>query len=225
MDLQLRDRVILVVGATGLIGSAVVDLLRAEGATVVPASRHIEDGLTLDAADDASVSAGIDRVLADHGRLDGLVVAAAPAAQTLDPERQADPAQVIGAIDAKAMTFLRVANAVLPTMTEAGFGRIVGVSGQNALLTGNLTGSVRNAALIIAAKNLADACAGTGVAVTTVNPGTVDVEPATEVAPGRGGESSPAQIADLIAFLLSPRSAVSGEAIAVGHRVRGMTSL
>ncbi|MEH0111310.1 SDR family NAD(P)-dependent oxidoreductase [Tersicoccus sp. MR15.9] len=225
MDLQLRDRVILVVGATGLIGSAVVDTLRTEGATVVPASRHLDDGLTLDAADDASVSDGIAAVLAEHGRLDGLVVAASPAAQTLDPDRHADPAQVIGAIDAKAMTFLRVANAVLPTMTQAGFGRIVGVSGQNALLTGNLTGSVRNAALIIAAKNLADASAGTGVAVNTVNPGTVDVEPNTEVEPGRGGESSPTQIADLIAFLLSPRSAVSGEAVAVGHRVRGVTSM
>lgn len=120
MDLQLHERVILVVGVTGLIGSAVVDLLRGRGG---------------------------------------------------------DPRAGLGAIEAKAMTVLRVANAVVPTLTEAGFGRVVGVSGQNALLTGNLTGSVRNAALIIAAKNLADASAGTG------------------------------------------------EAIAVGHRVRGVTAL
>jgi hypothetical protein len=50
----------------------------------------------------------------------------------------------------------------------------------------------------------------------------VSENPATSVEPGRGGESSPAQIADLVAFLISPLSAVSGESIAIGHRVRGV---
>ena len=49
------------------------------------------------------------------------------------------------------MTFLRLARAVLPGMREAGHGRVVAVSGQNAYLTGNIVGSVRNAALIVAA--------------------------------------------------------------------------
>jgi NAD(P)-dependent dehydrogenase (short-subunit alcohol dehydrogenase family) len=109
-------------------------------------------------------------------------------------------------------------------MRKAGFGRIVGISGQNAFVTGNITGSIRNAALIIAAKNLADELAGAGVAVTTVNPGIVSEHPAREVAAGRAGESSPAQIADLVTFLISPRAAVTGESIAVGHRVRGVVS-
>jgi len=111
-------------------------------------------------------------------------------------------------------------------MTRAGYGRIVGVSGQSAFLTGNVTGSVRNAALIIAAKNLADSVAGSGVTVNTVSPGSVVASPTSDVELGRGGESSPEQIADLIAFLVSPRSgAVSGESIAIGHRVRGVTLL
>lgn len=226
MDLGLRDRVVLVVGGTGLIGRAVVEQLRAEGATVVPAARHITDGITLDARDPASVTAAVEQVVEQHGRLDALVVAAAPSAQTLDPSRQADPEHVLSAVDGKAMTFLRLANAALPIMTRAGYGRIVGVSGQNAFLTGNVTGSVRNAALIIVAKNLADSVAGSGVTVNAVSPGTVTAAPAAEVEPGRGGESSPKQIADLIAFLVSPRAgAVSGESIATGHRVRGVTLL
>jgi hypothetical protein len=58
-------------------------------------------------------------------------------------------------------------------------GRLVGVAGQNAFLTGNVTGAVRsNAAFIITAKNLVDSVAG----------------------------------------------AVSGVSVAVGHRVRGVTS-
>jgi NAD(P)-dependent dehydrogenase (short-subunit alcohol dehydrogenase family) len=121
---------------------------------------------------------------------------------------------------------LRVANAAIPEMRAAGYGRIVGISGQNAFLTGNLAGSVRNAALIIAAKNLADALAGTGVTVNAVSPGTVVEQPSADVEHGRSGQCRPADIADLTAFLVSPLSgAISGESIAVGHRVRGATHL
>ena len=226
MDLGLGGRVALVVGGTGLIGRAVVERLRAEGATAIAASRHVDDGIAIDAHDQASVAAALEQVVEQHGRLDALVVAAAPSAQTLDASRHADPDQVLTAIDAKAMSFLRVANAALPIMTQAGYGRIVGVSGQNAFLTGNVTGSVRNAALIIAAKNLADGVAGSGVTVNTISPGTVVASPSSEVAMGSGGESSPEQIADLVAFLVSPRAgAISGESIAIGHRVRGITGL
>lgn len=226
MDLQLHGRVVLVVGGTGLIGSAVVERLVAEGATAVVASRRGTGGIELDARDDASVTTAISQVVRNHGRLDGVVVAAAPSAQTLDPTRNSDPAQVLEAIDAKALAFLRVANASLRVMTEAGYGRIVGISGQNAFVTGNVTGAVRNAALIIAAKNLADSVAGTGVTVNTVSPGIVSENPAPDVAHGKAGESRPMDIANLVTYLISPLSgAVSGESIAVGHRVRGATSL
>ena len=226
MNLGLRGHVALVVGGTGLIGRAIVERLRTEGATAVAAARHVIDGITLDAQDSASVTAALKQVIEQHGRLDALVVAAAPSAQTLDASRHADPDQVLAAVDAKAMSFLRLANAALPIMARAGYGRIVGVSGQNAFLTGNITGSVRNAVLIIAAKNLADSVAGSGVTVNTVSPGTVSASPTSDVELGSGGESSPEQIADLVAFLASPRAgAVSGESIAIGHRVRGVTLL
>ena len=222
MDLELNDRVVLVVGGTGLVGSAIAKQARAEGATVVVASRRGGEGIVMDARNDESVTAGVAQVVKEHGRLDAVVVAAAPSALTLDPALNSDPAQVADGVDSKALSFLRVANAVIPIMRAAGFGRIVGISGQNALITGNITGSIRNAALIIAAKNLADELAGTGVAVNTVNPGTVSDTPATEVEQGRPGQSSPTQIADLVTFLISPISAVDGESIAIGHRLRGV---
>lgn len=225
MDLQLADRVVLVVGGAGYIGSVVSEKLREEGATVVVASRRPGGGVTLDTSDDASVTAAVESVLADHGRIDGLVVTAAPSAGTLDPARADDPDQVIEAIDGKAIGFLRVANAVIPTMRGRGFGRIVVVSGQNAFISGNTTASVRNAATNVIAKNLADGLAGTGVAVNIVNPGTVADEPGTGVSVGRGGESSPTQIADLTAFLCSPLSALSGESIAIAHRMLGVAGL
>ncbi len=226
MDLQLAGRVVLVVGGHGLIGSAVVDRLRAEGAVAVPASRRAPDGIVMDAASSASVAEALARVDRAHGRLDALVVAAAPSARTLDPALSSEPEEVLLAMDAKALTFLRVANAVLPGMVSRGFGRVVGVSGQNAFLTGNIAGSVRNAALILAAKHLADATAGSGVTVNTVSPGTVSASPSPEVVPGKGGQSRPEDTANLVAFLVSPLAgAISGESIAVGHRVRGVTGL
>jgi NAD(P)-dependent dehydrogenase (short-subunit alcohol dehydrogenase family) len=221
MDLELAGRVALVVGGRGYIGAAVADRLLAEGATVVVASRSASDGVTMDTADQSSVDAGVARVIAEHGRIDVLVVTAAPSAGTLDADRKSDPDQVAQAIDGKALGFLRVANAVLPTQREHGFGRVVVVSGQNAYLAGNITTSLRNAATNVIAKNLADEYAGSGVSVNVVNPGTVTDTPAAAVSAGAGGESSPTQIADLVAFLVSPRSALSGESISIAHRVLG----
>jgi NAD(P)-dependent dehydrogenase (short-subunit alcohol dehydrogenase family) len=118
MNLGLRGHVALVVGGTGLIGRAIVERLRTEGATAVAAARHVVDGITLDAQDSASVTAALEQVIEQHGRLDALVVAAAPSAQTLDASRHADPDQVLAAVDAKAMSFLRLANAALPIMAR-----------------------------------------------------------------------------------------------------------
>lgn len=228
MDLELTGRVALVVGGTGYIGAAVADRLRAEGATVVVASRSASDSadsVGIDTADQASVDAGVAKVLEERGRIDVLVVTAAPSAGTLDPAKQSDPEQVLTAIDGKALGFLRVANAVLPGQRDAGFGRVVVVSGQNAYLSGNITASLRNTAVNVIAKNLADESAGSGVTVNVVNPATVTDEPAARVQRGAGGESSPQQIADLVAFLASPRSAVSGESISIAHRVLGQLTI
>jgi NAD(P)-dependent dehydrogenase (short-subunit alcohol dehydrogenase family) len=224
VDLGLQGRVALVVGGTGYIGRAVADRLREEGAVVVTAGRSAGD-VRLDAADAASVDAGVAAVLGEHGRLDVLVVTAAPSADTFDPSTLSDPDVVLDGVAGKAVTFLRLANAVLPTMRAAGSGRVVAISGQNAYFTGNVVGSVRNATLNVVAKNLADEHAGTGVTVNVVNPGTVTDEPSAEVAPARGGESSPAQIAALVAFLASgPAAAISGESISTGHKVRGIAT-
>jgi NAD(P)-dependent dehydrogenase (short-subunit alcohol dehydrogenase family) len=64
-------------------------------------------------------------VIEQHGRLDALVVTAAPSEQTLDASRHADPDQVLRAVDAKAMSFLRLANAALPIMARDYSGAVV----------------------------------------------------------------------------------------------------
>ncbi|MBB4140284.1 SDR family oxidoreductase [Microbacterium invictum] len=191
---------ILVVGGHGLIGSAVVSALRQEGATVIPASRHAPEGVTMDARSDESVTKALNEIRCLHGRVDGLVVTAAQSARTLHQSRNSDPDQVARAVEDKAMSFLRLANAILPPMVEAGYGRVVGVSGQNAFQTGNITGSVRDAARVVTAKNLADAVAGSGVKVNAVSPGIVVDEPSGDIRLGRGGQRTPADVANLVTF-------------------------
>ena len=220
MDLQLQDQVILVLGGNGTIGADVVKVLQAEGATPVVASRSSE--LSIDASDDASVRAGIDAVVEKHGRLDGLVVSSAPSAQTLSADKADDPQQVIDAIDGKAITFLRAANAALDVMRKQGYGRVIALSGMNSYVTNNTTATARNASLNVIAKNLADQHAGSGITVNVVSPGYVIPDENAEV-DRANGQTSLREVADTIVFLLSPKMAsISGEIISVGHKAKGV---
>lgn len=234
MDTGIAGRVALVVGGAGYIGREVARQLEAEGATVVIAGRsaeHLAEAASgtaahtavIDTRDEASVRSVVDAVVAEHGRLDILVNTAAPSARTLDPAKDRDPAQILDAIDGKAMGYLRCATAAIPHMDAAGFGRIVNIVGQNANVTGSVTGSVRNAAAVIVAKNLADALAGSGVTVNTVNPGMVTDTPSAAVETAKPGDSTRQQVAAAVVFLASvPAGGISGETIALGHRLRGV---
>jgi NAD(P)-dependent dehydrogenase (short-subunit alcohol dehydrogenase family) len=236
MDLGLTDRVVLIVGGSGYLGSAAAREFVREGAHVVLGGRdrarlervagELGGGtsvVVLDTRDEPSVRAVVDAVVAEHGRLDVLVNTAAPPADRLDPARDRDPAQILEAIDAKALGYLRTSVAAIPAMRAAGFGRIIQIAGQNSRLTASVTATARNVVVDTAAKALADDLAGTGVTVNVVAPGAVLDDPPAEVAPGRPGASTPAQVAATILFLASEAAGgISGETIAVGHRVRGV---
>ena len=140
----------------------------------------------MDAALDESVSAAVNEVWRFTATSTGWSSRQRQALGLWIRPRTPEPFEVFQAWNAKALTFLRVANAILPTMVGAGYGRVVGVSGQNAFLTGNITGSIRNAALIIAAKSLADSVAGTGVTVNAVSPSIVSESAVRAVEVGAG---------------------------------------
>ena len=236
MDLGIAGRTALIVGGSGLIGRAVAAALSKEKVRVVLAARSAErlaevageldapvSTLTLDTRDAASVQTAIDELIATESAVDILVNTAAPPAQTLDPAKDQDPGQVLDAFDAKAVGYLRVIDAVLPHMRRTGFGRIINISGQNALLSSSVTGAVRNAAVIVASKAIADSVAGTGITVNVVNPGPVTTTPAAAPGLATPGDSTPEQVAALVTFLASAQAAaISGESVAVGHRVLGV---
>ena len=67
--MRLHGKVAIVTGAGSGIGKATVELFRAEGATVVGADLTGAD-VDCDAGDEDAVKALVERVVADHGRLD-----------------------------------------------------------------------------------------------------------------------------------------------------------
>ena len=67
--MRLEGKVAIVTGAGSGIGKASAELFRSEGATVIGADLKGAD-VACDAGDEAAVEALVDRVVADHGRLD-----------------------------------------------------------------------------------------------------------------------------------------------------------
>ena len=251
MDLRLTDRRAVVTGASRGIGLAVARALVVEGAQVALVARD-EEALrqaaaqmsgraviaVCDTGDDAAVAAMAAQVTAELGGVDILVNCAAQANTGPMDDDQLDEQ-----LNVKLKGYLRCARAFAPEMAQRGWGRIINVSGLAARSTGSVVGSVRNVAVAAMTKNLADEYGADGVNVTVVHPGMTVTErfggTLARMADARGTspeavEASFAravsigrvvtaeEVADVVAFLASPRSvAITGDAIAAGGGARG----
>lgn len=244
MDLQLDGKRALVTGAGRGIGRAVALRLSEEGARVALLARSRADleataaqlaGPSLvvpaDTTDDAAVRAAVAAVVDAWGGVDVLVNAAARPASSAPVPALADLADddLRVEVETKVLGYLRCARAVAPHMVAAGWGRIVNVSGLNARATGNLVGTVRNVAVAALTANLAEELGGHGVNVTVVHPGRTVTErtpadvAAAPAATRIGRMVTAAEVADVVAFLCSPRSvAVTGDAVAAGGGTPGV---
>lgn len=144
---------------------------------------------------------------------------------------------LLEAIDVKVAGVLRCAQAVAPFMRAAGWGRIITIGGHTARHAGAIAAGARNAALVNLTAALAQALGPDGITATIVHPATtiteslmdrmekvarrrgIDVEThlsdlAAANAIGRLVESE--EVADVVTFLASPRSAaVTGAVIPV----------
>jgi NAD(P)-dependent dehydrogenase (short-subunit alcohol dehydrogenase family) len=232
VDLQLNGRRAIVTGGSRGIGLAVARVLAGEGARVALVARGVEalsaaaqevGGLAVstDTGSDESVAAMVAVVVEAFGGVDILVNAAATPNQGGFPEEE-----LVEHLNVKVSGYLRCARAVAPLMADQGWGRIVNVSGLAARQTGSVVGSVRNVAVAALTKNLADELGPAGINVTVVHPGPTITErepPAAAVeAVSIGRAVTAAEVADVIAFLASPRSvAINGDAIAAGGGTRG----
>lgn len=198
-----------------------------------------------DTTDDSSVRAMAARAIELLGGVDILVNSAArPAgagpvpglAEVTDDALRAE-------LESKVLGYLRCARALAPGMVERRWGRIINISGLNARWAGSLIGSVRNVAVSAMTKNMADELGPSGVNVTVVHPGYTVTERTPGMFADRAAERgiscdevaaefaratgigrlvTAEEVADVVAFLASPRSvAITGDAIAAGGGQRG----
>lgn len=230
--MDFGGRTVMVTGAAGNLGRAVVPALQARGAGVLALGRSRDSleaafgpagarcgHVVADLLDRPRLEAAVAKAIARSGRVDALCHLAG-AFRMGEAVHETSDETWDAMLDANARSFVNVARAVVPAMLAAGGGRIVAVG---AAAAG--PGSARMGAYCAAKSALArlvEAMSaelrGRGVGVNCVLPGTIDT-PGNRAAmpdadPGRW--VSPDDLARVVLFLASDESrAVHGAALAV----------
>jgi len=192
VELGLRDRVCVITGASRGIGRATATLLAAEGASLLLVGRSEEalksvaaacahgdlraQILALDVTDADAGERIAHACLRRFGRLDALVNnAGTSSTRQLEELTDADWQQQW---DLHVMAPMRLMRAVVPIMTDRGWGRIVNVSSSSGKRPGqrNVAYSVSKAATLSLSRAFADRYADRGVLINAITPGPVATE-------------------------------------------------
>ena len=129
----MASKVILITGASTGIGHASAKMLIEAGHVVYGGARRTElmddlvqlggHAIDMDVTSDASVQAGVDRVIAEQGRIDGLFANAGYC--LLGPVELLPTNEVTSQFDTNVVGMGRVVSATLPHMRKQGSGTIV----------------------------------------------------------------------------------------------------
>ncbi|MFO0611355.1 MAG: SDR family oxidoreductase [Polyangiaceae bacterium] len=254
MDLGLSDKVVVVTGASRGIGRAIAKVMHAEGATVVMIARgadalrdaaeavgaeRVAHG-AFDVAIEAGANAAIDFALARFGRVDVLVnnVGGSTGTGPFDASTSEHWARTL---DLNLNSAVWCSQRVLPSMIEKGGGVIVHITSICGLeYCTSAPYTAAKGALASLTKEMATDLAKHKVRVAAVAPGSTLFDGGSwdrrrtekpevfqrmlshELPWGRFG--TPEEIADVVAFVASPRASwIAGSSVVVdGGQMRGL---
>jgi 3-oxoacyl-[acyl-carrier protein] reductase len=241
----MAGRTVLITGSSRGIGAATARAIAAKGARVVLHGRTQSDALgllakeleaswiTCDVADRTAVHAAVAEVLDTSGPIDGLVNCAGQV--TPKPFLEMTEDDFAGDLATNLMGTAWFCQAVLPSMIDAGYGRIANVASMRGVAelagTHNANYSASKAGVINLTASLAKSFAP--VTVNCVAPGFIETDMAKSWPPhirelattslaGRAGQ--PDDIGAVLAFLVSDEAAfMTGQTLLVdgGYAMAG----
>jgi 3-oxoacyl-[acyl-carrier protein] reductase len=236
----LDQQVALVTGGAGGLGAVISRELAARGVTVAVADIALDKaegiakeiggtavGVALDVTDSSAVDTLVDRLTADHGRVDILVNCAGfpvdrPLVKMTDDEWRM-------VLDVCLFGTFATSRAVAPGMIEREYGRIVNLSSRAYLGNpGQANYSAAKAGVIGLTKSLSKELGRHGITVNAIAPGMIETEmvrshPKFEMIAERAIKENsvkrlgiPEDVASAVLYLTSPEAGfVSGDVIHV----------
>jgi len=257
MDLKLREKKAIVTGGSAGMGKAIARQLAREGCDVVVGARTKaplseaaaaiaqETGrkiipLVVNTLDAQSIETFIHEAAEGLQGIHILVNCAARVGGTIpDSMETISDEQIIKDFEEKFLGYYRCARAAAPYMKQAGWGRIINLSGGAGRTPGTgISTPARNIACVTLTKSLANALGPFGINVNAIYPGPTITEAVLErhrAEAEREGKTLEAylnelrehslirhlvtaeDVAHVVAFLCSPLAiSITGEAISVG---------
>ncbi len=241
-QVQLKDQVALVTGASRGIGRAIAEKLAACGATVIGVARSLDalqgtlesirnaggtaEGFACNVADSADVNRVVEEVEAKYPKIHILVNNAGITRDNLILRMEDDAWQDVIDTNLKGtFLFCRVVGA---NMLRGRYGRIVNISSVSGLVgnAGQANYAASKAGVIGLSKSVARELSTRGVTVNIVAPGFITTD-MTDVLPEKVKAEvkdkiplrrfgKPEDIADLVCYLASPGAGyITGQVIAV----------
>lgn len=186
-EIMLKNKVIVVTGASSGIGALIAQRLSDEGAVVILAGRSMErlreagsrlkgpyELAVMDVQDPQQVDSVLKEACRKHGRIDVLVNNAGYGKFEAFLDMPADEFEDM--MDVNYMGIVRCTQAVLPGMLERGDGQIVNIASMAGKIgTAKSTAySATKHAVLGLSNALRQELRHTGITVSTVNPGPID---------------------------------------------------
>ena len=231
---ELSNQVVLITGANGGLGSDITEEFLTAGAMVVGTSLAISDaafpnprfkGIAADLTDARAAEKLAGEIISGFRRIDVLVhvMGGFAGGKPIHETDEATWERMLGINLKSAVNILR---AVIPSMRQAGRGRIIGIGSRNAVEpAANVSAySASKAALLSLVQTAALENKDLDITANVILPATMDTLANRKASPTADPAKwvQPKRVAALVAFLASPAGAqITGAAIPVYGRDAG----